>query len=64
MGLTTLINPLHVSNESLWLNGSVFLITATLFFGYMITMKIGRLKGMILLLAYAIFLALTIITRV
>jgi cation:H+ antiporter len=64
MGLTTLINPLYVSNESLWLNGSVFLITATLFFGYMITMKIGRLKGMILLLAYAIFLALTIITRV
>jgi len=64
MGLTTLINPLHVSNESLWLNGSVFLITATLFFGYMITMKIGRLKGMILLLAYAIFLALTIITQI
>jgi cation:H+ antiporter len=64
MGLTTLINPLHVSNESLWLNGSVFLITATLFFGYMITMKIGKVKGIILLLTYAIFLALTIITQV
>lgn len=64
MGLTTLINPLHVSNESLWLNGSVFLITSTLFFGYMTTMKIGRLKGIILLVAYAIFLALTIITQV
>jgi cation:H+ antiporter len=64
MGLTTLINPLYVSNESLWLNGSMFLITATLFFGYMITMKIGKLKGMILLIAYAIFLALTIITQI
>jgi cation:H+ antiporter len=64
MGLTTLINPLYVSNESLWLNGSMFLITATLFFVYMITMKIGKLKGIILLLAYAIFLALTIITQV
>jgi len=64
MGFTTLINPLYVSNEALWLNGSMFLITATLFFGYMITMKIGKLKGIILLLAYAIFLALTIITQV
>jgi len=64
MGLTTLINPLYVSNESLWLNGSVFLITATLLFGYMVTMKIGKLKGLVLLLVYAIFLALTIITQV
>jgi cation:H+ antiporter len=64
MGLTTVISPLHVSSESLWLNGSVFLITATLFFGYMITMKIGKIKGIILLIAYAVFLALTIVTQV
>jgi Ca2+/Na+ antiporter len=63
MGLTTLINPLPVSNESLWLSGGVFLITATLFFGYMITMKIGRLKGLTLLSIYAVFLALLIITH-
>jgi cation:H+ antiporter len=63
MGLTTLINPLPVSNESLWLSGSMFLITATLFFGYMITMKIGRLKGLTLLSIYAVFLALLIITH-
>jgi Ca2+/Na+ antiporter len=46
------------------LDGSVFLITATLLFTYMVTMKIGKLKGVALLSVYAVFLVLTIITQI
>jgi cation:H+ antiporter len=64
LGLTTLISPLQIPSKSFWLNGSVFLITATLLFIYMVTMKIGKLKGVALLLVYAVFLVLTIITQI
>jgi len=64
LGLTTLISPLQIPSRSLWLDGSVFLITATLLFIYMVTMKIGKLKGVVLLSVYAVFLALTIITHI
>ena len=64
LGLTTLISPLQIPSKSLWLDGSVFLITATLLFIYMVTMKIGKLKGVALLLVYAVFLVLTIITQI
>jgi len=64
LGLTTLISPLQIPSGSLWLDGSVFLITATLFFIYMVTMKIGKLKGVALLLVYAVFLVLTIVTQI
>ena len=63
LGLTALVSPLPVSNQSLWLNGGIFLVTATLFFSYMITMRIGKLKGIVLLSIYAAFLILTIITQ-
>jgi len=63
LGLTALVSPLPVSNQSLWLNGGIFLVTATLFFSYMITMQIGKLKGIALLSIYAAFLILTIITQ-
>jgi len=64
LGLTTLVSPLQVPSKSLWLDGSVFLISAILFFVYMVTMKIGKLKGIALLLVYAVFLVLTIITQI
>jgi len=64
LGLTALVSPLPVSNQSLWLNGLTFLVTATLFFSYMVTMRIGKLKGIVLLSVYAAFLIVTIITQI
>ena len=64
LGLTALINPLPVSSETLLLNGSVFLFITALFFIYMITMKIGKPKGLTLLFIYAVFLLLTIIAEI
>lgn len=64
LGITALVSPLPVSNQSLWLNGLTFLITATLFFSYMITMRIGKLKGIVLLSVYTAFLIVTIITQI
>jgi len=64
LGLTALVSPLPVSNQSLWLNGGAFLVTAILFFGYMITMRIGKLKGIVLLSVYTAFLIVTIITQI
>jgi len=64
LGLTALVSPLPVSNQSLWLSGGTFLVTAILFFGYMITMRIGKLKGILLLSIYTVFLIVTIITQI
>ena len=63
LGLTTLVSPLQVSSESLLLNGSMFLIITVVFFVYLITMRIGKLKGLALLVLYAIFMALTLLTQ-
>ena len=64
LGLTALVSPLPVPNLSLWLNGGTFLVTAILFFSYMITMRIGKLKGIVLLSVYTAFLIVTIITQI
>jgi cation:H+ antiporter len=64
LGLTALVSPLPVSPQSLWLNGGAFLVTAILFFSYMITMRIGKLKGIVLLSVYTVFLIVTIITQI
>lgn len=64
LGLTALINPLPVSNETLLLNGSVFLFITALFFVYLMTMKIGKLKGLTLLFIYVVFLFLTIVAAI
>jgi len=64
LGLTVLINPLPISSEVLLLNGSIFLVMTSLFFIYMITMSIGKLKGLTLLFIYAVFLLLTIIAEI
>jgi len=64
LGLTALINPLPVSSETLLLNGSVFLFITTLFFIYMMTMKIGKLKGLVLIFIYVVFLFLTIVAEI
>jgi len=64
LGLTVLINPLPISNKSLLLTGGTFLIITSLFFICMITMRIGKLKGLTLLSIYAVFLLLTIITEI
>jgi cation:H+ antiporter len=64
LGLTALVSPLPVSNQSLWLSGGTFLVTAILFFSYMITMRIGKLKGIVLLSIYTVFLIVTIITQI
>jgi len=48
----------------LLLNGSVFLFITALFFVYMMTMKIGKLKGLILLFIYVVFLFLTIVAEI
>jgi cation:H+ antiporter len=64
LGLTALINPLPVSTETLLLNGSVFLLITALFFIYMTTMKIGKLKGLTLLFIYVVFLFLTIVAEI
>jgi len=64
LGFTTLIHPLQVSSETLLLNGSVFLFITALFFVYMITMNIGKLKGLTLLFIYVVFLFLTIVAEI
>lgn len=64
LGLTALINPLPVSSETLLLNGSVFLFITALFFVYLMTMKIGKLKGLVLLFIYVVFLFLTIVAEI
>lgn len=64
LGLTALVSPLPVSTQSLWLNGGTFLVTAILFFSFMITMRIGKLKGIVLLSVYTAFLIVTIITQI
>jgi len=64
LGLTALINPLSVASETLLLNGGVFLFITALFFIYMITMKIGKLKGLTLLFIYVVFLFLTIVAAI
>ena len=64
LGLTVLINPLPVSSEVLLLNGSIFLVITALFFVYMITMKIGKLKGLVLLAIYVVFLLLSVIAEI
>ena len=64
LGLTALVSPLPVSNQSLWLSGGTFLVTAILFFSYMITMRIGKLKGIVLLSVYTAFLIVTIMTQI
>lgn len=64
LGLTALVSPLPVSNQSLWLSGGTFLVTAILFFSYMITMRIGKLKGIVLLSIYTVFLIVTIVTQI
>lgn len=61
LGLTALLSPLPVSTETLLLNGGVLLIITILFFVYMLSMKIGRLKGLSLLLIYMVFLILTVL---
>ena len=64
LGLTVLINPLPISSEVLLLNGSIFLVMTSLFFIYMITMSIGKFKGLTLLFIYVVFLLLTIIAEI
>jgi len=64
LGLTALINPLLVSSETLFLSGTIFLVITSLFFIYMITMKIGKWKGLTLLVIYLIFLVLTIAAEI
>ena len=64
LGLTAIINPLPVLSETLLSSGSIFIVITCLFFVYMITMRIGKLKGLTLLSIYAVFLALLIITQI
>jgi len=64
LGLTALINPLPVSSETLLMNGSIFIFITALFFVYMITMKIGKLKGLTLLFIYMVFLLLAIVAEI
>ena len=64
LGFTALIHPLQVSSETLLLNGSVFLFITALFFIYLMTMKIGKLKGLTLLFIYVVFLFLTIVAAI
>ena len=64
LGLTALVSPLSVSIETLLLNGSVLLFITTLFFTYMLTMKIGKVKGLILLLIYSVFFILTVFAEI
>lgn len=64
LGFTALIHPLQVSSETLLLNGSVFLFITALFFVYLMTMKIGKLKGLTLLFIYVVFLFLTIVAAI
>jgi len=64
LGLTALINPLLVSSETLFLSGTIFLVITSLFFIYMITMKIGKWKGLTLLVIYMVFLVLTIVAEI
>jgi len=64
LGLTALINPLPVSSETLLMNGSIFIFITALFFVYMITMKIGKLKGLTLLFIYMVFLLLAIAAEI
>ena len=64
LGLTAPINPLLVSSETLFLSGTIFLVITSLFFIYMITMKIGKWKGLTLLIIYMIFLVLTIAAEI
>lgn len=64
LGLTAIINPLSVLSETLLLSGGIFIVITCLFFVYMITMKIGKLKGLTLLSIYGVFLALLIITQI
>jgi len=64
LGLTALINPLLVSSETLFLSGTIFLVITSLFFIYMITMKIGKWKGLTLLIIYMVFLVLTVAAEI
>jgi len=64
LGLTALINPLPVSSETLLMNGSIFIFITALFFVYLMTMKIGKLKGLTLLFIYMVFLFLTIVAEI
>lgn len=64
LGLTAVINPLSVQSETLLLSGSTFVVITCLFFVYMITMRIGKLKGIALLSIYGVFLALLTITQI
>ena len=64
LGLTAFISQLPVSTETLLLNGSVLLFITTLFFTYMLTMKIGKVKGLILLLIYSVFFILTVFAEI
>jgi len=61
LGLTALLSPLPVSTEMLLLNGGALLLITILFFIYMLSLKIGRLKGLSLLLVYVVFLVLTML---
>jgi len=63
LGLTAIIYPLPILSETLLFSGSVFILITCLFFVYMITMRIGKMKGLTLLLIYGVFLALLIITQ-
>ena len=63
LGFTAIINPLPISGGTLLVSGSIFVFITSLFFVYMTTMKIGKLKGLTLLLIYVIFLVLSVITK-
>jgi len=64
LGLTAITNPLSILGETISLSGGVLIVITCLFFVYMITMKIGKLKGLSLLMIYGVFLALLIITQI
>jgi len=64
LGLTALISPLPILKETFLLSGCVFIAMTSMFFVYMITMKIGKLKGLTLLLVYMVFLVLSVILEV
>jgi cation:H+ antiporter len=65
LGLTAITNPLlSVLSEMILLSAGVLIVITCLFFVYMITMRIGKFKGLTLLLIYGVFLALLIITQI
>jgi len=64
LGLTSIIYPLSVSNGMLLFYGGTLLLITSLFFIYMMTKRIGKLKGFTLLFIYAAFLLLSIISEI